>query len=626
MRLQVSLSLNIFNCFSYEYTGDPSDIVPGLRVVVPVGNRLATGWVTETHSQFSGKVKRVIGTIEGGAVSDRFLNYARSVSESYFVSLGSILDHSLSPYNRSLGQLFFDYQGKMKRAGAVTPKTINQLATHQPIRFFFKNTPTIVGGYGSTMIHMADSRIQRFILSYDRIDIYLEIIRSCLEKKQSVLLIVPDLLTGIYYKKLIEGSDMVHSLIKPKQRHQVWLEYGGGKSGVVIGGLLAAMLPVKNLGCVISERAGSFLYQNRSFNMYNLNHLAGLRARAFDISFVEGFSTFTSKAFAKRKQLQIEDTRESKEIQLEVRPLSAREKGVPTPLLSLMKTNYNENKKILLLVNKKKSSKFLFCRKCNKIQRCPSCSGLLNVREEGEIRCFRCGFESIQYNICPDCGNQLVNIKDMSIDSINEMVENKISEGDVVTLSADDVSGDDQTIDRIKNKAIVISTPVLISPHFKSIFDCIIYLRPETIFNMNEYNTGELIFSTISELKDLVKKGGSIYVFSIFHFHYCLKLIHQEEKFFQRELKYREWFLYPPGYNVYLLEIRSKTLRALGAEMRTIYSGFSRILNIRQIFLHSRLQERGNFKGKIEIHCDPRLVVSSGFLKKKNIRIELVAG
>lgn len=621
----MSLSLNIFDFFTYEYHGDPSGIFPGMRVVIPVGNRLTTGWVIDTGSKFSGKVKRILGTIEGVAVSDRYLAFARSVSETYFVSLGNILDYSLSPLNRSIGQLYFNHQGKTVKVGKVTPEKLNALASDRPLRFYAKygvipDTPENGAGVSGK-----ESGPDRFILAYDRLNVYRDIIRSCLEKKRGVLLVVPDGLTGVFYHDSMPGSDLYLSHVNPRQRDRIWCDYARGKPGVVIGGLLAVMLPVGNLGCVISERAGSSLYQKQRFTVFNLNRLAALRARAFNIPLVEGFSTYTSRAFARRKRLKVDDMRESKKIDVEVRPLSGREKGIPDPLLDLMKDHYRRNKKILLIVNKKKSSRFLFCRKCNRIQRCPGCSGLLAVNEKGDIRCGRCGFRSIETESCVRCGNPLVTIPDMSMESIRDMIEKKIAERDVVAVSADDLGKGDPIVEVIKNKRVVVSTPVLINPLFKDTFDTIVYLRPETVFSMNEYNTGEMIFSTVSELKELVKSGGFIYVFSVFHFHYSLKLIPQEENFFRRELKYRQWFLYPPNCNVYLLEIRSKTLRALGAEMRSIYARFKNGLKIRHLFLDSRHRVRGNFKGKIEIHCEPGDLVKTGLLQMRNIHVDLVA-
>jgi primosomal protein N' len=141
---------------------------------------------------------------------------------------------------------------------------------------------------------------------------------------------------------------------------------------------------------------------------------------------------------------------------------------------------------------------------------------------------------------------------------------------------------------------------------------------------MNEYNTGEMIFSMVAELKEMIRTDGVIHIFSVFHFHYALKLIESENDFFKREMKYREWFLLPPFYQVYTLEIKSGSLRKLGARMRELHTQFRSMLNINHIFLVSRTKIRGNYKGNMEIHSDPDTIRKSGILNGKDIRLQVV--
>ena len=92
-----------------------------------------------------------------------------------------------------------------------------------------------------------------------------------------------------------------------------------------------------------------------------------------------------------------------------------------------------------------------------------------------------------------------------------------------------------------------------------------------------------------------------------------------------RELKYRKWFLLPPYYNVYTLEVKAGDLKTLGAEMRSIYLTYKEILNIKQIYLLSRKKIRGKFKGQVEIHASPQTIKKTSILKKKNVSIKIVA-
>ncbi|MCK4943298.1 MAG: hypothetical protein KAS65_06970, partial [Candidatus Aminicenantes bacterium] len=72
------------------------------------------------------------------------------------------------------------------------------------------------------------------------------------------------------------------------------------------------------------------------------------------------------------------------------------------------------------------------------------------------------------------------------------------------------------------------------------------------------------------------------------------------------------------------LEVRSSDLRSLGAQMREIYTRFKLTLNINHVYLISRQKIRGKFKGKMEIHSHPEILIGSGLLEMKNVSLQVL--
>ena len=110
MLIQVSPSLNIFETLTYNYTGNPALLKPGVRVVIPVGSRITTGWVTDTNkrSDYKGKVKDIIGVVQDDYIpNDRYIAFVKSVSDIFFTSMGTLLDASLPPKKRPISSLYF---------------------------------------------------------------------------------------------------------------------------------------------------------------------------------------------------------------------------------------------------------------------------------------------------------------------------------------------------------------------------------------------------------------------------------------------------------------------------------------------------------------------------------------
>ena len=433
-------------------------------------------------------------------------------------------------------------------------------------------------------------------------------------------------MTAAFIKEKLGEVDIYNSEIKPSERDVIWEQYAlGGKAGVVVGGLSAVMLPIKNLGVVIIERAGSIAYKRNYFSRYHINLLARMRAKHFKIPLVEGFSTFTMQAYCDRSSVSIIDNREEK-IPVEVRNVKGGGRGIPDNFLELVSEYFDRGKKILIILNKKESFNFLFCQKCQKVLRCPRCDRFIDVDQQSNIKCSHCGFEKSSQIYCNKCGEPVAIVEDISIASVKKAVKTRIAETGIMTLSSEGLKDNHiySLMKHIEDSKIIISTPAILNPFFNRIFDAVIYIRPESYFNIDQYDAAEKIFSMVAELRELVKPGGQLDIFSIFHFHYSLKLLNDEEGFFDREIKYREWFHLPPFANVYHIEIKAKNLRKLGKEMREIYKKFKTPLNIKRIYLNGRAAVRGVFKGTIESHSQPDAIRESGLLDKRDIFIDLV--
>jgi primosomal protein N' len=641
MLVQVSLSLNIFDDLTYNYTGEPAFLKPGLRVVVPLGNRLTMGWITDTRSQYRGRVKDIIAVIGDDYVPDgRFMAFLSAVSNLYFTSLGTLLDGSLPPAKKSIGSLYFENKetGKIEKLNKYSFNELQQLSKGGAIPCFYgaKNRDAVFPGSVVREPEPCAAPGHRFLVSFQREPHYREMIVECLGRGRSVLMTVPDSLTAAFLKERLEeleiggGIDIYNSEVKPKDRGALWEAYAiKGKTGVVVGGQSAVLLPIGNLGLIISDCAGSSIYKRSFFSPYNVNVLSRLRTSHFNIPLVEGFSTRTIYAHRDRSNISIEDKREQEEkagLTVDVRMIKSKTRGIPEAFPELLNTYYRENKKILVVLNRKESVNFLFCDKCKKMRRCPSCGGYIDVDDLFNIKCRRCGREIESHTHCSECGETLNLVEDISIASVKKLIKHSVVETGIMSLSSAGLKEEHihSVLKRVHGSKIVIATPVIVNPFFNDIFDVIIYLRPESLFNLDEYDAAEKIFSMVSRFKEMVKSGGSIDVFSTFHFHYSLKLVNDEQGFFDREMKYREWFDLPPFCNVYHIEVKGRRLRELAAAMRGIYTKFKGPLKIKRAYLSTRQAVRGAYKGVLEAHAQPEAVIKSGLLRKRDISVELV--
>ncbi len=597
-------------------------------MVVPVGKQLVTGWVVDTASAYTGPVKNILGIIQEDFIPDpRYLSFARSVGDHFLSSLGMILDYSLSPKRKGIKNLVLDLDGKAKKINAIPFSELKTMAAEKPLSLRIKSTDAMVEqeALSAEPSQRGAVRKNRVYLSYSRLEEYRKIVSLYLGRGESVMILVPDFLTAQYLSNLLPECDIYHTESGIKGRDIIWNKYQQGRVGVVIGGLTAAFLPMRNLGCIIQERVNKY-FGSRSYTSILPGEVADIRAAAYNIPAIWGGATFSVKMFSQKNKLEVTDLRPSEKTTLHVGMIKPGEKGIPPRVLEILKSEFLAGKKVLVVVNKKESTDFLFCPSCNRIQKCPYCRGSLILPTEGAAACQRCKYTMPDTKVCPKCSKQMSVIHDLSISVLKRVLSREIVEAGICTLAASDIKSTEETLVKISQANIVVATPAIINPFFKDQFAAIIYLKPESAFNMNEYHAAEMIFATIAELREMVMIGGKIHLFSAFHFHYAIKFANDEEKFFQRELKYRKWFRLPPYARVYKVEVKDRDLRRLGQKLRDIYPVLQQRTTVGRLYLLSRKPVRGIFRGILEVHGCGEDILATALMQRRDINVSLLIG
>jgi primosomal protein N' len=626
VKICVSLSYNIFEPLTYQARPGEFKLKIGMRVLVPLGKQIVSGWVLDLDSPYKGRLKNIIGIIDDPFCPDEaFLEFACQSATAYFTSVGVVLDHALPGSKRNLKKLFLEADGKVLKFADFSPGQLEKMAATTALRFFFKEKNAEQTDFTTPGACTAVQQ-NRLLIDFNRDQDYREISQTVLASGKSVMLLVPDNASARYWQSVWPELDIYNSETRPAARERIWSQYQQGKSGMICGGLSAALLPLTNLGLLIIDRATSPLYQRVFRSPFKTDHLAQIRAQTCRIPLLQGAAAHSCATYQQRENLAITDRRQNRRISFQVHMLKGKDRGIPDALIELIKRNFLQKKKTLILVNKIHPALNLFCAKCGKIIACPGCGGILQIDEPQQAACRRCSFRQEHLAICPRCHKNLTLLHDISLDSLARTIERSVSEKTVLTLSAASLKDMEQILPAVQSSAIVIATPAALNPFFKKIFAAVIYIKPESFFGMDEFNSAEMIYSTAAEIMETLIPGGELHVFSVFHFHYALQFLLDEDKFFERELKYRQWFMLPPFGNVYQFELRSSTLRALAANMRDLYEKYAGELQIKKIHLASRQPLRGTYRGVLELHAPADKIIAAGLQRIKKSSLSLLAG
>jgi primosomal protein N' (replication factor Y) len=383
---------------------------------------------------------------------------------------------------------------------------------------------------------------------------------------------------------------------KSAEKNSVWLKVFSGEQVFIAGGETSLFLPFKDLYCIVLDKPALFQRWKNPFSKLDPVKVAKIRAEVFGINLIERDASFSVESFLKRDSIGIEDKREEKKAEIISDVLKPGEKILPARFIDYIVNDFEKGKRVLVLNSRTESSDMLFCPECKKVIRCPNCSGVLKVSKDFKASCYSCDLKDKIIKNCSKCNNRLILIKSISMESLKDSIEEKIGGGKINVISEDlwD-SGSDNS--EVLNGMITISSPEIVTKISEKVFDRIYFIKPESFININEFNGSEMLFSLIWNLKSLIIPNGTITIISVFHFHYMLKLINSENDYFERELKYRSFFLLPPYKNIFGIEIKNGEIRSLGSRMRKIYSMYGDKLNISKIYIKSRKKVRGKYHG-----------------------------
>lgn len=624
MKIEVSPSLNIYDKFSYEYRGNPEDISKGTRVLVPIGNRVTSGWVIRKKSDYSGRVKPVIGIVRDTyRPSEKLIEFILRVSDEFFVSAGKLLDNSLSPSMKPLKNLLTEYGGKIVSINSISSDRLKKISSDREIDLFYKK-PSPEGQFFQSSNKSNEIGIEKnrkLVLSYDGSSFYSSFCKSINGIDRSVLIILPAQVQSLRNKFLLKRFLLYNSKQKLSEREKLWLKIVSTGRIFVAGSETSLFLPFFDLNSIVLERPGSSSYWNNPYSRIDIPRVARIRADVFGINLIERDITYTTENFKNRKYIEIIDNRDRGDIHVVSDGIKPGEKTIPSKFIDAILSKFNTGEKILILTGKKELFEMLFCPKCKKIINCPNCHGTLRVSDDFTASCSVCSLKDKKIISCNICDTQLTLVKNISVQSLKTILDENIGKGKTRTVFPTEKKLDFEKVKKWKEN-IIISTPGIVNFLENCSFNSVFFLKPESYFNLNKYNGSELIFSSIWNIKSLVARGGEISVISVFNFHYLFKYINNEKEYFERELKYRYFFLLPPYTNLYGIEIRAKDIRILGRKMRKIYLHSNKVLMIKKNYIVSRKRLRGYYRGFMELHASGQQIIDSKILSESNVLIK----
>ncbi len=444
----------------------------------------------------------------------------------------------------------------------------------------------------------------RGVTGSGKTELYLRAIEACLRAGRQALVLVPEIsMTPQAIERFMARFPgkvgVVHSKLSTGERYDTWQRARAADFSIAIGPRSALFTPFPNIGViVVDECHDDSFYQTDMGPYYHAVQAAAELGRLSKAQVIFGSATPTV-AMAFRAQHE-----NWPKLELPQRVLAHRlpgaalpEKGsihvdsLPLPKVDVvdMRVELKQGntaifsralrkelsevleagQQAILLLNRRGSASYVFCRDCGHSLRCPRCDFPLTYhRTSAGLVCHTCGYTRKMPQKCPNCGSGKIKQFGLGTEKVETELQRVFPSARLLRWDADTSKGkDSQEIIlshfRQHNADILIGTQMLAKGLDLPLVTLVGVVLADVGLNFPDYRTAERAFQLLTQVAGRAGRsalGGRVLVQTFQPEHYAIRFAAQHDfaGFYTYELEQRRRLSYPPFVRMLRIEARER--------------------------------------------------------------------
>ncbi|GIX05650.1 MAG: primosomal protein N' [Candidatus Poribacteria bacterium] len=405
-------------------------------------------------------------------------------------------------------------------------------------------------------------------------EVYLQAIERVLERGEGALLLVPEIsLTPQTAERLSarfgEQVAVLHSRLSDGERFDEWRRVRRGEARIVVGPRSAVFAPIPRLGLIVVDEEHEPTYkQEDPAPRYHAREVARHRAERLGIPLVLGSATPSLESFHAAQV--------GRAVLL---PLPERVEELPLPPVTvvdmrqelqagnrsifsrLLQTKIEERlergEQVLLFLNRRGFSTYVFCRDCGEAERCPDCHISLTYHRDAEmLLCHHCGYLRAVPRRCSRCGSERVRHLGVGTQQVEALARERFPDARVARMDADTTrtKGSHQRILQAFRRGevdLLIGTQMIAKGLDFPNLTLVGVILSELTLHLPDFRAGERTFQLLAQVagrSGRSRKGGEVIFQTYEPEHYSVQAAarHDYQAFARQELAARERYGYPP--------------------------------------------------------------------------------
>lgn len=405
-------------------------------------------------------------------------------------------------------------------------------------------------------------------------EVYMQAMAAVLEKEKGAIVLVPEIsLTPQTVSRFVGRFGarvaVLHSNLSDGERYDQWQRIKTGDADIVVGPRSAIFAPLPNLGLIVVDEEHETSYkQTDASPRYHAREVAVKRSELANCPLILGTATPSLESFYRAQggeyhllrlpsrvsnirmpSVQIVDMRE--ELKKNNRTIFS------TGLRTAIEDRLPRQEQIILFLNRRGYSTYVFCRTCGHVERCNNCSISLTFHfRTKRMRCHHCGYERPTPKVCPQCGSLYIRYFGLGTEQVEQEVIKAFPQANVKRMDTDSTTHKDahqKILDAFGTGEIdiLVGTQMIAKGLDFPNVTLVGVISADTALNLPDFRAGERAFNLLAQVagrSGRSEAGGEVIIQTYMPEHYSIQAAqgHDYIRFYHEEIGYRTELLYPP--------------------------------------------------------------------------------
>ena len=416
--------------------------------------------------------------------------------------------------------------------------------------------------------------------------LYIHKIKEYLAQGKQAILLLPEIgLTTQLVRRLHayfgEILGVYHSHFSNNERVEIWEKVRKGTYRVVVGPRSALWLPYNNLGVIIADEEHDGSYKQKDpAPRFHARDAAIYLSSLFDAKVILGSATPSVESLynvhqgkygyvslkerymgVKMPEIEVINARSLDTVkQPNVRMLTPE-------LQQAMAVAIHNHKQVILFQNRRGYAPFQLCTMCGWTPKCKNCSVSLTYHKSTDkLHCHYCGSKAAVMLACPQCGSNKVVSKSFGTEKIEEEVHTVLPDARVARMDVDSMRGKhsmNELLDQLEKRKVDVlagTQMVVKGLDFPSVA-IVGILSADSLLSYPDFRVNERAFQLMEQVSGRAGRAdgeGRVLIQAFNTQHPVLQWVkdHDIHAFYTHEIRFREYFGYPPYTRLIKISIR----------------------------------------------------------------------